>query len=192
MFRWLRTLIRDNRGVVAMEFALVLPLMIPLWFVGYEIAQDIRANMQLQSTAAAIADLVAQQSAGVSSGTGGSLGNFCNAGRLMMTPFATAGTFSVAVASVSNYSGGGVQVDWESDNACPTPAPPLGGAAVTLATSPTNLLPNAGSPGDSVIVVRATYLYQSALQYLLPFPITLTQTVFARPRGNVPIPCNGC
>lgn len=190
MVRRLRTLFADTRGVVAMEFALVLPLMIPLLFVGYEIAQYVRATMQLQSATAAMADLIAQQSAGVSAGGWSSLGNFCSAGQMMMTPFPP-DSLAVAMASVSN-AGGTAQLDWEDDNECWVSAAPLGNTAITLATTPKNLIPNAGTPGDSVIVVQATYQYQSLLKYLLPIPITITQTAFARPRGNAPIPCNGC
>lgn len=111
----------------------------------------------------------------------------------MMTPFAvgTGGsTFAIAVASVTNYASSGVTVDWESDASCSTAASPLGASARTLATSPTNLLPTAGSPGDSVIVVRVSYVYDSAIQFFFPGLSTLTHTAFARPRSNGVVTCN--
>ncbi|RKP50619.1 TadE/TadG family type IV pilus assembly protein [Trinickia fusca] len=190
----LRGLCRDTRGTAAMEFAVVLPIMFTLLFGIYEVVQVVRANMQLANTATSIADMVAQQSAGVTSGPAGSLGNFCKAARMMMAPFpaeATSGpgTFSVAIASLTHYTAGGVTIDWESDGSCKASATRLGASATSLATSPTNLLPNAGSPGDSIIVVQASYRYLSAIQYVLPLPLVLKQTAFARPRGDQPITC---
>ena len=152
--------------------------------------------MMLSNAAAAIADLVAQQVNGVTGGTSGSLGNFCYAAKKMMTVFPTngtagnAGAFSVAIASVTNYTAGGVKIDWESDGSCTVTATALGSAASSIVTSPTNLIPTAGSPyGDSVIVVHATYIYSSVIQYILPGLFTFTQDAFARPRGNAPISC---
>jgi hypothetical protein len=160
----------------------------------YELGALVRANMKVANAAVSIADLVAQQAAGVTGGTSGGIGNFCKGGKMTMTPFATAatsggGTFTAAIASVTNYTSGGVTVDWESDAACTVAASALGSAAKTLATSPVNLVPTAGTPGDSVIVVKVTYQYASAISYLFPSLFTLTQTAYARPRGNQPITC---
>jgi len=196
MWHLLRSLMRHNRGTAAIEFALVAPIMGIIMIGMYEGAQIERADMMLSNTAAAIADMVAQQVNGVTGGTSGVLGKFCSAAKLMMTTFPTTGTsgnasaFSVAIASVTNYTSGGVKIDWESDGSCSVTATALGSAAKTIVTSPTNLIPTAGSPyGDSVIVVHATYIYYSVIQYILPGLFTLTQDAFARPRGNAPITC---
>jgi len=192
----LRSLLRHNRGTAAIEFALVAPIMAIIMIGMYQGAQIERADMMLSNAAAAIADLVGQQVNGVTGGTSGSLGNFCYAAKKMMTVFPTngtagnAGAFSVAIASVTNYTAGGVKIDWESDGSCTVTATALGSAASSIVTSPTNLIPTAGSPyGDSVIVVHATYIYSSVIQYILPGLFTLTQDAFARPRGNAPISC---
>jgi Flp pilus assembly protein TadG len=187
--------IRNSRGAAAIEFVLVMPIMAILLYAIYEGSEFVRANMQLASAATSMADLIAQQGAGVTSGPTGALGNFCKAGQLMMTPFPTgsasgAGAFSVAMVSVTNYSSTGVTVDWESDKSCAAVATPVGSTAKTLATAPTNLLPNAGTPGDSVIIVQATYQYSSVMQYLMPGIFTLSQTAFARPRSNVTVTCS--
>jgi Flp pilus assembly protein TadG len=187
--------IRNSRGAAAIELVLVMPIMAILLYAIYEGSEFVRANMQLASAATSMADLIAQQGAGVTSGPTGALGNFCKAGQLMMTPFPTgsasgAGAFSVAMVSVTNYSSTGVTVDWESDKSCATVATPVGATAKTLATAPTNLLPNAGTPGDSVIIVQATYQYTSVMQYLMPGIFTLRQTAFARPRSNVTVTCS--
>jgi len=193
----LRSLLRHNRGTAAIEFALVAPIMAIIMIGMYQGAQIERADMMLSNAAAAIADLVGQQVNGVTGGTSGSLGNFCNAAKKMMTVFPTTGValgtngaFSVAIVSVTNYTVGGIKVDWESDGSCSVTATALGSAATSIVTSPTSLIPTAGSPyGDSVILVHATYVYYSVIQYILPGLFTLTQDAFARPRGNAPITC---
>jgi Flp pilus assembly protein TadG len=196
MLHLLRSLMRHNRGSAAIEFALVAPLMAIIMIGMYQGAQIERADTMVSNSAAAIADLVAQQVNGVTGGTSGSLGKFCSAAKLMMTTFPTTGTagtagaYSVAIASVTNYTAGGVKIDWESDGSCSVTATALGSAASSIVTSPTNLIPTAGSPyGDSAIVVHVTYIYSSIIQYILPGLFTLTQDAFARPRGNAPISC---
>jgi len=194
MFARLSRFLQDTRGVAAIELVLVVPMMTTILFGVYEVGEFVRVNMKLASAASSMADLISQQGSGVTSGTSGVLGNFCKAGQLMMTPFptgATSGTgaFSVAMVSVTNYSNGGVTVDWESDRSCTATAPSLRTAALTLPTTPTNLLSNAGTPGDSVIIVQATYVYSSIIQYLIPASFTLSQTAFARPRNNLTISC---
>jgi Flp pilus assembly protein TadG len=197
--RRLRSCLADDRGVASLEFAIVLPIMLSLLFATYELTQLVRVQLKVDSAAQAIADMVAQQAAGVTSGTSGSLGNFCTAGGLMMTPFAvdTGGTgttsanaFSVAMASVTNYTSTGVKLDWESDRSCTVTATQLGTSATSLATGPTtNLIPTAGAPGDSVIIAKVNYIYDSPLQYFLPGLITLTDTAFARPRNDAIVTC---
>lgn len=190
--RGLRSLLSNQRGMAALEFALLLPIMIMLIFGTYELSQYVRAQQKVDIAAQAIVDMVAQQAAGVTGGTSGSLGNFCQAGLLMMTPFATTtgnSSFKVAIASVTNYSSSGPALDWESDAACPSTAAALGSTAITLATSPTNLIPTAGAPGDSVILVTVTYVYSSPVQYFFPGLFTMTHTSFARPRNNSVVTC---
>jgi Flp pilus assembly protein TadG len=190
--RLCRSLFENNRGVASLEFAIVLPIMFSLLFATYELSQFVRAQLKVDSAAQSIADLVAQQAAGVTSGTSGSLGNFCTAGGLMMTPFAVGtgqSTFTVAIASVTNYTSGGVTIDWESDASCSKAATAFGVTAKTLVTSPTNLIPTAGTPGDSVIVATVTYVYDSPIQYFFPGLLTLTHTAFARPRSNSVVAC---
>jgi len=194
MFAWLLRFLKDTRGVAAIELVLVIPMMTTILFGIYEVGEFVRVNMKLASAASSMADLISQQGSGVTSGQSGVLGNFCKAGQLMMTPFPTgattgSGSFSVAMASVTNYSNGGVTVDWESDRSCAATSASMGNAGLSLPTTPTNLLPNAGAPGDSVIIVQATYVYSSIIQNLIPASFTLSQTAFARPRNNLTIAC---
>ncbi|WP_118182312.1 TadE/TadG family type IV pilus assembly protein [Paraburkholderia phosphatilytica] len=194
MLNTLRRLWKHSGGTAAIEFALVMPMMFAVMFGIYELGAFVRVNMKVANAATSIADLVSQQAAGATGGTSGTFGNFCTAGKLTMSPYATnstsgAGTFSAAIASVTNYTSTGATVDWESDASCAVTASSLGSTAKTLATTPTNVIPTAGTPGDSVIVVKVTYQYGSAISYLFPALTTLTQVAYARPRNNQTITC---
>lgn len=182
----------DRRAVALVEAALVFPILLTLLLGTYEVSAYVRANGRMTDAASAMADLIAQQTNGVTGGTSGVLGSFCKAGKFVMTPFAAAGTsgqagaFSAAMASVTNRSGT-ASLDWESDASCSVSATALGATATTLATSSVNQVPNAG---DSIIVVKVTYIYSGLLQLILPGNFVLSQVAFARPRGNATISCS--
>lgn len=63
--RWLRPLrhlARDRRGVAAVEFVLLAPLLLMVYFVASEVAMAIETNRKLANVASTVGDLVAQQS----------------------------------------------------------------------------------------------------------------------------------
>ena len=60
--RRLRNFAGDQRGVSAVEFAMVLPLMIALYFGTVEMSQGIGAQRKVSLTTRTIADLVSQTS----------------------------------------------------------------------------------------------------------------------------------
>jgi len=51
----------DRRGVAALEFALVVPLLLSLYFVTMEVAQAIETNKKVGRLSSMVADLVTQQ-----------------------------------------------------------------------------------------------------------------------------------
>lgn len=54
-------LMGDRRGVAAVEFALIAPLLLTLYFVTMEVAQGIEGNKRVSRVASMVADLVTQQ-----------------------------------------------------------------------------------------------------------------------------------
>ncbi|MCC2688001.1 MAG: pilus assembly protein [Rhizobiaceae bacterium] len=54
-------MLRDRRGVAALEFALVAPLLLSMYFVTMEVAQAIETNKKVGRVSSMIADLVTQQ-----------------------------------------------------------------------------------------------------------------------------------
>lgn len=163
---------QDTAGAVAIEFAVILPLLLSLSLGAFEVLSAVRSNMRLQSAAQTMAELVA-----VNSSVNASLiTDFCAGAKLMLAPFDPT-TLTVAVASVTNKAGA-VAADWQ-DTTC--------GAAKAMGSPITLAGGTVASSGDTVIVVQSTYTYTSPLKFVLPTGIAMTQVAFARPRTNTTV-----
>src|SRR6266571_7773864 len=84
--RRLRRLIGDERGVSAVEFALLLPLMLTLYLGAVEVSQGIGADRKVTLTARTISDLVSQ----VSTINNAGMTNSLNAASAVMAPYSSA------------------------------------------------------------------------------------------------------
>src|SRR5436189_6334902 len=83
--RRLTALAGDQRGVSAVEFAMLLPLMLTLYLGAVEISQGIGADRKVTLTARTVADLVSQ----VSSLSAADMTNSLNAASPVTSPYAT-------------------------------------------------------------------------------------------------------
>jgi Flp pilus assembly protein TadG len=171
-FHLIRRLARDRSGVIAVEFALILPTLMVLFIGTFEASNLVRVKMKVDEAAPAIANLVALQV----STTGTLTSDFCTGASYMLAPFSTAG-LNVQVASVTNYNGT-TTTDWTANcNNLSNPTSP-----VTLASG---LVPN---NGDTVIIVQTSYSYTAPVHMVLGSSYTFTNNGFARPRGNKTVP----
>lgn len=165
---------RDTRAVVAIEFSILMPVMIVILFGSFEATRLVRASFRVTGAAQTIADLVAQQDSVSTS----EMANFCVGGKLVLTPFSTTSlTASVASVTYSSTSSGRA-VDWQ-DTTCGNGS--TIGNAVSLGTAYT---PNVK---DSVIVARVTYSYTPLLNTFLTSAFTMTRVAYARPRNGTTV-----
>ena len=167
--RRLRSLFRDRSGIAAVEFALIVPTIMVMFFATYEASMLIRAKMKFDNAATTIASLVSLQSP---QATGTLTADFCTGAGYMMQPLTSSG-LTVQVNSVTNYSGTAT-VDWTAN--CGTLTSPQ--SATTLASG---LVPNSG---DSVIVVQTKYTYNASIHMILSPSFTFSNVGYARPRNN--------
>jgi Flp pilus assembly protein TadG len=167
--RKISSLWRDRSGVIAVEFALILPTLIVLFIGTFEASNLVRVKMKFDEAAPAIANLIALQNP---SQTGSLTSDFCTAANYLLSPFTTTG-LNVQVASVTNYNGTST-VDWTAN--CNNLSNPQN--ATTLATG---LVPNAG---DSVIVVQTSYTYNAPIHMVLGASYTFSNNGYSRPRSN--------
>jgi Flp pilus assembly protein TadG len=103
----LQGLAGDERGISAVEFALLLPLMVTLYLGVVELSQGIAADRKVTLTARTVADLVAQ----VSSTSTSDMTNSLNAAGAVMAPFST-NNLKVTVTSVSIDANNKATVAW--------------------------------------------------------------------------------
>jgi Flp pilus assembly protein TadG len=194
---------RDESGLAAVEFALILPVMLVMFFGIFETSQALTARADVVNVTSAAADLVAQESAA----TTADIGNVYNAANAMLYPFPVTGAQKPTIRITSIIDDGlGVRdpvtgvtpphasgnVDWfctQSGGVTLSGAAPAKGAAVAL-----------GQPmmfvGSSVIRVEVGYLYKSPTTQTITGPIAMKNIFYTKPRRALQITaptgnCNG-
>jgi Flp pilus assembly protein TadG len=105
--RWACRFIRDIHGVSAVEFALLLPLMLTMYLGGSEVAQAIATSRKVTLVSRTIADL-ASQSASI---TDASMDNILKASAAVISPYASS-KLKVTVSEVKIDANGAATIVW--------------------------------------------------------------------------------
>lgn len=167
---------RDERGISAVEFAMLAPVLIAFYFGMAEFCQGFMAQKRMGHVSAMVADLVAQQET-VSQAN---LDDIFAIGGLIMKPFPTA-ALQQRVSSVTRTSGV-AKVDWSRGAGM---APRAVNSTITL---PTDLIAN----GESIIVSEATYDYDSPVDYFMAGITRFSHIYYLRPRTVDKTLCSNC
>ena len=183
----LKRLLRDRRGVSAIEFALIAPVMITIYFGLIEFSQGYMAERRASHVASMVADLVAQ-----SGGTNISdLESTFQIGDMIMRPF-SAETLSIRVSSVTVDARGVATVEWSHAKS----AKDADGADILKAHNPgdpiTDLPPDLITDGQTVILGETNYGYASAFGQMIPGGIAFQRNYYLRPRTTDRIACTDC
>jgi Flp pilus assembly protein TadG len=163
----LRGLAGDESGVSAVEFAMLLPLMLSLYLGAVEVSQAIGADRKVTLTARTVADLVSQ----VQSVDNNAMTNSLNAATAVMAPYDSS-NLKVVVSSVSIDADGKATIDW-SDTLNGTARSK--GATVTLPAA-------LNVPSSSLIWSEVQYTYKPVIGYVVTGPLTLKDHIYMRPR----------
>ena len=166
----------DERGVSAIEFAMLAPVLIAFYMGMTEFCQGFMAQKRMGHVSAAVADLIAQEE----TVTPATIDDIFDIGGLIMKPFPTT-TLHQRVSSISRASGV-ASVDWSRGDGM---TPRSVGSTMTL---PADLI----SDGESVIVAEVTYDYDSAADYLMPGLTRFSHTYYLRPRTVDRTTCTAC
>src|SRR5262252_723392 len=105
--RQIRSLIADQRGVSAVEFAMLLPLMITLYLGAVEISQGVGIDRKVTLTTRTVADLASQ----VSSINNADMTNLLNASAAVIVPYDTT-QLKVTVSEITIDSNGTAKIVW--------------------------------------------------------------------------------
>jgi Flp pilus assembly protein TadG len=167
MLRALRKFGRARGGMAAVEFAMILPVMLVLVFGAIEITDAVICKTDVSDTASAAADLIAQES---SVGTA-DMTNVFSALSSMVYPFPIA-NLKIVITSAIDDGHGGATVDWSKANTGTARTP---GTPVTV---PAGLV----TVGGSVIMTEVTYNFTPPTNWLVKIPITMTNSFYSHPR----------
>src|SRR5215210_3315505 len=105
--RPLRRFLRDKRGVSAVEFAMLLPLMVTLYIGGVEVSSAIAVDRKVTLVARTLGDLVAQSTAVNST----DMTNILNAATTVVQPYSDT-LIKVTVSEVDIDGNGVAKVGW--------------------------------------------------------------------------------
>ena len=160
---------RDERGVSAIEFALILPLMLTLYLGCVEISDGVAADRKVSLTAATVANLVAQSTTISAS----DMSNILDAAAAIMQPYST-NALQVTVSCLNIDANRNVTVKWSATR---------NGSGLSGAVSiPTDLQ----VPNTQLIYTTASYGYTPVIGYTFTGTLTLTDEMYMMPRISPP------
>jgi Flp pilus assembly protein TadG len=172
-FPRLRRFAAANKGLAALEFAIIAPMMIFLLFGSVDLIDVLNANQRVQNSAASLADVVARDTEVSNDEVTG----LWAALDVLMFPN-DGSDVDIRVTSVSIDSSTSARVVWSEGH----------GMAPRVVNSTVALPPQMMTPGTSIIMTETSYEYRSPLGFLLPGPVNLNHEAYRRSRLVDPIP----
>lgn len=167
----LKRLVRRREGVAAVEFALVVPIMLVLYMGSIEVSQIMMVDSKLSATTSSLSDLVARADNSISATT---IDDYVSAAGLIMTPYDTTG-LKQRITSVAIDADGNTSVDWSIAYNGATPA--------TLEASfdvPQEIIDI--SHENWVIVSQGEMAYQPWGGFFFDSAVTLSKSYYNLPR----------
>ena len=173
----LRRFAADQSGVSAVEFAILLPLMLTMYLGGVEVSQAVSADRKTTLVAHTVGDLVAQ----ASNVTTADVTNVLNAGAAVAYPFSS-GNLKTTVTSVCiNSTGTIATVAWsKTQNGTVR-------TGVVTSSIPTALM----VANTSLVWGEATYAYRPTVGWTITGTLTLSDKSLSRPRQGKSITLDG-
>jgi Flp pilus assembly protein TadG len=165
--QYLDRLCRDERAVSAVEFAMLLPLMITLYLGTVEISQAVGIDRKVTITAHTVADLASQ----VSTIGDTEMTNLLAASAAVVAPYDT-NRLHVTVSGVQIDNNGTAKIAW-SDT--------LGGTARSVGSTVT--VPAALNTANAFLVWgEVSYNYVPTIGYVVTGPLNLADQIYMGPR----------
>ncbi len=192
----LRRFKREEEGVAAVEFALILPFLIALYFGSIEASALYTADQRVNAISSTVGDLVTQWNPTkdgtapthyLTAGSGGTLQDYFDAATGLMTPYPSSGVKIVVSLVFVNATTHVAKVIWSK--ASGTGAVALGqGTTFTPLSASNSPQMNAVAGGGCVIASQVTYSYKPLLGVVFTQALTLSRTNYFIPRYGAALP----
>jgi Flp pilus assembly protein TadG len=180
---WPRFLIRpwrrlrgDERGVAAIEFALVVPIVIVVYLVGFEVVEASTVNRKLTDTTVQLANVTSQYTSMDTT----DVSNVLNASVQIMTPYPTSPNITAVLTEVKVNSNKKGVTQWS----CAYPSGTTALATGSKVTMPAGFQ----TSGAYFILVQTTYSYQPTIGSAFIGSIPMSNQIFMLPRASSSIP----
>ncbi len=167
---------KDQRGVAAVEFALIAPAMILLYSGIVECCQAFIAERKADHIAAAIGDLVTQ----ADNITAAGVNDIFSVGNTIISPFPGA-SLKMRITDITADNHGIPKVTWSRAQ-----------GMSAMGVGQTVTLPMTLQAGESMVMSESSYQYTSVLQYVLPNALNYSEVSYLRPRRSSNVNCPDC
>ncbi len=176
-------ILRDKKGVAAVEFAYIAPLMVALYLGIVEMSLALSADRRVTMVTSSVADLISQNE----TVTENDLDAIFDIAESLLNPlnqnvFETS-SLKIKVTSVVQQNNN-TTVAWSYTYGGATPDVP--GDDYTL---PSDQLTQ---DQTSVIMTQVNFTHDSLFNYFIPAPIEMTDTYYVRPRKSLQVECTDC
>ena len=185
---------KDRRGVAAIEFAFLAPVLIAMYFVTMEISQGIETNKKVSRVASMVADLVTQRSALSED----EIKAIMNIGTSTLQPYSrSAPKITVTLIAISDESSPKVTVVWSRKSDAGVFG--IGAAAKSATTVPTSL-----KVRDTYLIrVQAELSYKPVITWAASGKetaglsaafdsISMSETYYLKARMSKKVDCSDC
>lgn len=184
VLRRLAAFVRDRRGVGAVEFALLAPLLLMLYIGAFEITIGLAVSKRATRAAGAIADLVTQQDKTVNKTFLATMSDVADA---IFVPYSTSGlTLKITGVTLDASASAKVKWSWQKGGTAPyqVDAPVL--VPADLQQANTFLIRTELKVPHNLMLFMADNLSMDATT------ITIKREYFFRPRTSDAIDCSNC
>ena len=174
MLGWITRFARDRRGMSAVEFAFVAPVMVGLYLGCAEISDGVAVDRKVSLTAGALSNLTSQ----VTTISSGDMTNILDASSAIVAPY-DASKLTLTVSCLKIDGNGVAKVSW---SAARNTTARTTGSVYSFSTSNAAL----DVKNSWLILGEVTYAYKPTVGYTITGTLTLSEKMFMAPRISAP------
>jgi Flp pilus assembly protein TadG len=180
------SLIEDCRGIAATEFAVIVPIMLVMFFGTVEFSSGVAVDRKVTLVARTVSDLTSQSTTVADS----DITNFFTASYAILLPYSSAPNFAAAQITISELyvdkSTLAARVQWSRSGTITPGNPPTVALGAGRAVSSVVAIPSALAVGGTYLIFSETsQLYTPAVGYVMgKSGVTLSDVAYTRPRQS--------